>query len=72
MTSTLHVKRILTRLHKNEVAWNQAITDAKKQLDMTNSRATRLGEIIADLERMRDSGELWPGLNKQKSPQEGG
>ena len=61
MAGNFNVKRIRTKLHVNEVAWNQAITDAQQQLETAQTRAKRLHEIIAALQKMKDAGEPWPG-----------
>lgn len=60
--SVSKVNRNRTRLHRNEDVWNQAITDAKQKLKMAKERVERLQEIVADLERMKNAGELWPGI----------
>lgn len=56
------VKRNRSRLHRNEVAWNQAISDAKQKLQTAKERVARLQEIVADLERMKIAGDLWPEI----------
>ena len=57
------VNRNRTRLYRSEVAWNQAITDAKQKLQMAEERAKRLKDVVTDLEAMKNSGQLWPGID---------
>ncbi|SPF31625.1 hypothetical protein SBA1_100081 [Candidatus Sulfotelmatobacter kueseliae] len=68
-----NVKRNRTRLHRNEVAWDRAISEAESKLEFARRRAKRLREIVADLKQMKKSGQMWPGVESvgQEAQQDG-
>jgi len=63
------VKEKRQKVKHNEMAWNRVISDAESKLRSSVTRTQRLREIVADLKRMKDSGEPWPTaqLNGHKS-----
>lgn len=56
--------------HHSVKHYQRAIAEAQKQLGLSMKRTKRLREVIADLQRLKDAGQPWPGTAHSTSQSE--
>jgi hypothetical protein len=54
-------RKVLTR-------WDELIHDANRQIDTAKERIAKLKRTVKSLERLRDSGQPWPGTQLEVRP----
>jgi len=50
--------------------WDMLIQDASRQIDAAKQRIALLKKTLKNLERVRDSGQPWPGTQSADQSQE--
>jgi hypothetical protein len=56
-------KSVKQKMLKSDQGWDDAIREAKLQLDRTKQRAAGLELVISQFTSMRDTGQEYPGVS---------